>query len=563
MKRVKYLLFAFILFVFVGAVYAKPSFSIQPNRFSIQEGQSVTLTIKLSGVMGWDINVASSGATNGCNNHWVEDSGNGSNISKTLQTTCKASGTGKIVLVVTGKVTDNELNAVNISDTTEITVTEYVAPTKSSINTLNSLEVQGYELTPVFDPNVTEYSTTVPAGTESVYISITKKDSKSVANGDFKDVKLSEGANRCVITVTAEDGGKKTYVVIVNVEAEDPIVVSVGGDEYTVVTNPKLLETPKGFELSTVTIDEKEVPAFVNEKAKLTLVGLKDVDGNISLYVYDNGNYKPYEVIEVNGFVFIVMEPEETLRQFENTKNITINDKEYKVYYNEDEDIVLVYGMNVATGNIGWYRYDTEEQTFLRYKEEKGTVVKEKSGKNYLFIAILFGGCLGFAIIILLILLAMNNSKDKKNKKLIAILESKMHNANGEPIHSNNKPAFDADNTLDMKFIELIDKEAEEKRIEATQAIPVVEEPVEVLDVEEEKEVEETPTEEPKELSKKELKRLAKQLKKEEEREAKEMRDEFLATRENIIISDDDILEEIPNSQEVLNPKKKNKKKKR
>ena len=563
MKGIKYLFYTFLLFVFVGTVYAAPSISIQPNKSSIQEGQSVTLTIKLSGVASWNVKVVSSGNTNGCSNQWADASEDGENTTKTFSTTCKSNSTGAIVFVVTGDVTDSSGSTREINDTTRITVTEYIAPTKSSVNTLNSLEVQGYELTPEFDPNVTEYSTTVPAGTESVYINITKKDSKSVANGDFKDVKLSEGANRCVITVTAEDGGKKTYVVIVNVEVEDPIVVSVGGDEYTVVTNPKLLETPKGFELSTVTIDEKEVPAFVNEKAKLTLVGLKDVDGNISLYVYDNGNYKPYEVIEVNGFMFIVMEPEETLRQFENTKNITINDKEYKVYYNEDEDIVLVYGMNVATGNIGWYRYDTEEQTFLRYKEEKGTVVKEKDGKNYLFIAILFGGCLGFAIIILLILLAMNNNKDKKNKKLIAILESKMHDANGEPIHPNSKPAFDADNTLDMKFIELIDKEAEEKRIGATQAIPVVEEPVEVLDVEEEKEVEEAPAEEPKELSKKELKRLAKQLKKEEEREAKEMRDEFLATRENIIISDDDILEEIPNSQEVLNPKKKNKKKKR
>ena len=44
------------------------------------------------------------------------------------------------------------------------------------------------------------------------------------------------------------------------------------------------------------------------------------------------------------------------------------------------------------------------------------------------------------------------------------------------------------------------------------------------------------------------------------------MREEFLATRENVIISDEDILEEIPNSEEVLyskKNKKKNKKKKR
>ena len=67
-----------------------------------------------------------------------------------------------------------------------------------------------------------------------------------------------------------------------------------------------------------------------------------------------------------------------------------------------------------------------------------------------------------------------------------------------------------------------------------------------------------------KELSKREMKRLAKQLKKDEEEEARALREDFLSTRENEILGDTDILEEIPNSDEVLNnTKKKDKRKKK
>ena len=551
MKKIKYMLFGLLLFIFIGHVYAAPSFSIMPDKFKIQDGQNVTLTIKLNNVMAWDVTVTSSGNTSGCSNHWVEDSGDGSNTSVTLRTTCKANSTGKIVLVVNGKITDNELNSQNIQDTTEITVDPYVEPTKSSINTLNSLEVKGYELTPEFDPNVTDYNVTVPAGTDSVYIDITKKDGKSTANGDFKDVSLEPGANKCVITVTAENGSKKVYTVVVTVEEEDPIIVKIDDKEYTIVTNPKQLEAPKGYELSNNKYEDKDIPTLYNEKAKITLVGLKDSEGNIGLYVYDASEktFELYEVIEVNGFTFIVMKPKEELGNYNNAKIINIAGKDYTVYYNDVDDIVLIYGMNVATGNVGWYRYDTEEQTFLRYREEKEEAQKDDKKKDHsLLLTFLFAGCFGISLIILLILLAMNSSKDKKNKKLVEILESQMpHKEDREP-----EVVLEGEDNLDKKFIELIDKEAEEKRNSVEE-----EDDEDAIALDEE-------FEKTKELSKREMKRLAKQLKKDEEEEARALREDFLSTRENEILGDTDILEEIPNSDKVLNnTKKKDKRKKK
>ena len=157
----------------------------------------------------------------------------------------------------------------------------------------------------------------------------------------------------------------------------------------------------------------------------------------------------------------------------------------------------------------------------------------------------LFAGCFGISLIVVLVLLAMNNNKDKKNKKLVEILENVMPRRS----ERDSAVAIDVDSNLDQKFIELIDKEAEEKRgyvVDDTDAISLDEE-----------------FDNSRELSKKELKKLAKQMKKEEEQQAKELRDDFLSTQENEILGDTDILEEIPNSKEVLKENKKKSKRKK
>mgnify|MGYP002620312034 CR=1 FL=1 len=572
MKKIKYLLFTCGLFLFVGYVYAVPQYSISVSSKSIMNGQKVSLTVSISNTMDYDITVVSSGSTSGCNDHWVTESNpNGDNLKKSFTTTCRATSTGTINFNITGTLVQNDMSTHEISESRSVTVTEYIAAEKSSVNTLNSLEIEGYELTPTFDPNVLEYNLTVPAGTESIMVNITKKDSRSVANGDFKEVSLSEGLNKLQITVTAEDGGKKTYVILVTVESENPITVTVDGKEYTVVTKADSLEKPNYFESKTIEMEEQAVPAFYNEKANITLVGLKDSDGNINLYIYDeeSKSYRLYEVIEINGFAFMVMTPSDPLKEYEKAKTIRIGEKDYTVYYHDNEDFVLIYGLNLITGNIGWYQYDVNEQTFQRYvpSEEKEV---EKS-KDYFMIAMLFAGCLAASIIILLILLAMYNSKDKKNKKLIAMIESKM-NPHDEPkdetpvlmeeppkkekkwgkkVDSPSDEELERTSAMDMKFLEFIEREAEESRNQDSN------------DGSEEQKDNEGSLEDSKELSRRELKKLAKELQKKEAAEAKALRDDFLSTQENEILGDTDIIEEVQAQEEYTSNKKKKKKKKK
>ncbi|NCC87078.1 MAG: hypothetical protein EOM05_04330 [Clostridia bacterium] len=90
---------------------------------------------------------------------------------------------------------------------------------KSSNASLSSLSIKligGYKLSPKFDPSVTKYTLTVPAGTKSLDISAIAKYF-DVAKVDIKGGQnlVPDQDNIVTITVTAEDGTKKTYTITV------------------------------------------------------------------------------------------------------------------------------------------------------------------------------------------------------------------------------------------------------------------------------------------------------------------------------------------------------------
>ena len=96
----------------------------------------------------------------------------------------------------------------------------------SKNNNLKSLSVTGYEITPTFNKNTTEYKVDVDSNTEQITINATKEDSSaSISGTGTHDV--SEGENKFDITVTAENGSSKTYKVIVNVIDPNPIKATI------------------------------------------------------------------------------------------------------------------------------------------------------------------------------------------------------------------------------------------------------------------------------------------------------------------------------------------------
>lgn len=79
----------------------------------------------------------------------------------------------------------------------------------NNVNTLTSLTVSGTTFT--FEENTTNYDLTVDA--ESTTISAVRKDEKSIVTGDTGNKNLKYGVNKFTVTVTAEDGSKKNYIL--------------------------------------------------------------------------------------------------------------------------------------------------------------------------------------------------------------------------------------------------------------------------------------------------------------------------------------------------------------
>ncbi len=81
-------------------------------------------------------------------------------------------------------------------------------------NYLASLEIDGQQLTPVFNPETESYDLTVPKKVKKVKISATAIAETSKVEGTGK-VKLSRGENVVKITCTAENGAVRTYTIYI------------------------------------------------------------------------------------------------------------------------------------------------------------------------------------------------------------------------------------------------------------------------------------------------------------------------------------------------------------
>ncbi|MBR5975449.1 MAG: cadherin-like beta sandwich domain-containing protein [Clostridiales bacterium] len=88
---------------------------------------------------------------------------------------------------------------------------------------LRELSIEGYILTPQFDPmNCQEYSLVVSASCTSVHISATPASDKASVSGDG-DITLEDGVNTISVMVTAENGSSRVYTINIarNTEAYD------------------------------------------------------------------------------------------------------------------------------------------------------------------------------------------------------------------------------------------------------------------------------------------------------------------------------------------------------
>lgn len=555
MKKLVSLFIVFISFSFfminVSASSGKISIS---SSSTVVVGNTVTVTVTLSSstaLGAWEFNIdydssylrlTSSTSENG--GTYFVNYGDGKTKSKTYTLKFKAlkSGTTNIT-VGSYDIYDWNEESMSISKLNKkltLMTQEELEASYSKDNNLKGLTVkvgeESYDLDPVFDKDTLEYKVTVPTGTTTVQIEALKNDSTATVNGDG-DIEVTEGLNTIPIVVTAQNGDEKTYTLIVNVEDQNPINVTIDGKNYTVVKSKTLLTAPVTFTESTVKINDFDIPAFVNDSLGYTLVGLKDEDGKISLYRYHDGNYTLYTELNSKSYILVPVDFSKELDYIKTTADI--NGVKRDVYkYSEDSDFVIVNAINLEDGKENLYLYDPSSGAAILF-DESFIQDTNKTIENYTYVIIAFAGALFLMLILIFGLLHSTKKKQKKINQFIEKQEAKIEATRKLNDVVSEVKKIQEEEKLNKKDVSN-NSSSEELKIEEVKLEETGE-----LNQEEKQEVQE-----PVKKSKKELKKERKEAKRKEKEAKKKEKDEFF--QDEVVSTETKIEDEIKNIEDYV-----------
>lgn len=209
---------------------------------TIRAGDTITLSFNLngsgifsaSGTLSYDSNqVTLTGTTQKIGSPWaVEFNGNNFvaydnnlsnpiNSNKTLFTV-----TFKVKSVAAGTNIKISYTGVTASDGSAdknvgtVTYSKSVSAPLSTDNNLASITVSNATISPAFSAGTTNYSTSVPFEVSKLNVSATAADSKAKVSVNSPTL-TPNGTTKVTVTVTAENGAKKTYTISVK-RAQDP-----------------------------------------------------------------------------------------------------------------------------------------------------------------------------------------------------------------------------------------------------------------------------------------------------------------------------------------------------
>lgn len=292
------------------------------------------------------------------------------------------------------------------------------APSKSSNNALASLTVSAGELTPAFDPAITDYTLSLPLRTNKITFTATPSDSKATVQGDG-EVALRSGENKVAVVVTAEDGSAKTYNITVKVAREPTVFFSLNGESLGVMQDTDGVTPPAGFSPTTVPYSGEELPAWTNAAGQMLLYLVNQDTLAAGFYLYDEaeGVQSPYLPIVCGATTYVYTGvPAEK----ESIPGLTLCDVEafghilkgWKYRDASLQDFCVLYLMD-AGGNYGCHTYDSQSGTLQRFS---GAVFTD-DGRTmrvpmlYVYIA---GGAAAVLLLLVIILAAVCISRGKK-----------------------------------------------------------------------------------------------------------------------------------------------------
>lgn len=263
------LIFTLVIFLYQNTSKAAANVSVNASKTTLNVDESTTLSIRAGGCAGtFKITTSDSSVVsiNGDTAPYLDD--------QSHSVTLKAGKAGKAVITVTYTVADYETEKdTSSSKSVTITVNNPAPPPSNNNNnnnnnlsgdaTLKSITVAGK----TFNTPKTDISTTVAADVNSVEIKAVANNGNAKISGTGTK-NLSTGTNVVKLTVTAQNGTEKNYIVRIRKLAEE-----TGQENKPEEPNPQEepQEEPQALRLTYLRVEGIELsPSFDPEGFEYT-----------------------------------------------------------------------------------------------------------------------------------------------------------------------------------------------------------------------------------------------------------------------------------------------------
>ena len=286
---------AFWILILMFSNVKAASASITASASSVTVGKSVTITVTIKAA-AWDIHLSGSKSAS-----IVGYNGDGKNQTTTKKYTITPSKEGKYTVKMTGNVTDanNKETFYEGSESKSVTITAKKSDSsssggsssgsgsssssKSSDATLKMLGVNPskYDFSG-FSKNKTTYNVKVPSSVDSLSVYATTSSSKAKYSVSG-NTNLKGGTNLIKVTVTAEDGTKKTYTIRVTKEVDEEEVTPNKIDEEDENEEKEENQENGGIGLSSLEISGYEL----NQEFNTNVYNYYVVIGNVKFSSID------------------------------------------------------------------------------------------------------------------------------------------------------------------------------------------------------------------------------------------------------------------------------------
>lgn len=369
--------------------------------------------------------------------------------------------------------------------TTTTPKTEEPTVKKSNNANLSALTISTGTLSPEFDPATTDYSVSLAKDITSISINASVADAKATVSGTG-EIALKAGTNEIAISVTAEDGTVKKYIIKAMVDETPDVFVQLNNKKLGVVKVVDDVQPPTSFEETTISLEGKNIKAYKSNLLNLTIVYMIDEANEKNWYLYDETSktitsiYKPMALLGRNVAVIDVPQELQT-RAGMKYGEVEVNKQKLMGWTFEDaafENYVLIYLMD-DKGKMQYYLYEKSENTLQLYSNQAaltqdGFEQMKKENEDALSQRMIMIIALAITNVLTILLLVFVAFKKKKRSKKVRIEPQASSKSVEEPLQNDKEEEivpFDA-----WKYEEVSESSTKEETSSTMHLEPIIDE---------------------------------------------------------------------------------------